>query len=111
MVMTSVLSPFNAIYRASFATLIEHYHDSMTASSDGPLAGIRVLDLTRVLAGPLCTMTLADLGAHVIKVERPSVGVETRGWGPPFDARGESAYFLSVNRNKLSIAADLDDER
>jgi crotonobetainyl-CoA:carnitine CoA-transferase CaiB-like acyl-CoA transferase len=67
-----------------------------------------VLDLTRVLAGPLCTMTLGDLGASVLKVERPGAGDETRGWGPPFDADGESAYFLSVNRNKLSLALDLD---
>ncbi|HEX2779490.1 MAG TPA: CoA transferase [Gemmatimonadaceae bacterium] len=72
-----------------------------------PLLGIRVVDLTRVLAGPLCTMMLGDLGAEVIKVERPEEGDETRGWGPPFDERGESAYFLSVNRNKLSLAADL----
>src|SRR5512141_2058869 len=68
----------------------------------------RILDLSRVLAGPLCTMTLGDLGARVIKVERPGVGDETRRWGPPFDSRGESAYYLSVNRNKKSIAADLD---
>lgn len=74
-----------------------------------PLEGIRVLDLTRVLAGPLCTMMLGDLGANVIKVERPGVGDDTRGWGPPFDERGESAYFLSINRNKLSLAADLAD--
>jgi len=67
----------------------------------------KILDLTRVLAGPLCTMMLADLGADVIKVERPGDGDETRGWGPPFDPDGESAYFLSVNRNKKSIAADL----
>lgn len=73
-----------------------------------PLAGLRVLDLTRVLAGPLCTMMLGDLGADVLKVERPGDGDETRGWGPPFDERGESAYFLAVNRNKLSIAIDLD---
>src|SRR3712207_4711890 len=73
------------------------------------LSGIRVLDLSRVLAGPLCTMMLGDLGADVIKVERPGTGDETRGWGPPFDERGESAYYLSINRNKLSIAADLDD--
>src|SRR5690349_24696565 len=72
------------------------------------LNGIRVLDLTRVLAGPLCTMMLGDLGANVIKVERPDSGDETRGWGPPFDESGESAYYLSVNRNKLSIALDLD---
>jgi crotonobetainyl-CoA:carnitine CoA-transferase CaiB-like acyl-CoA transferase len=73
----------------------------------GPLEGLRVLDLTRVLAGPLCTMILGDLGAHVIKVERPGTGDDTRGWGPPFDADGQAAYFLSVNRNKLSVAADL----
>src|SRR5207247_3867944 len=71
------------------------------------LTGIRVLDLTRVLAGPLCTMVLGDLGADVIKVERPTSGDDTRAWGPPFDERGESAYYLSINRNKLSIAADL----
>lgn len=72
-----------------------------------PLEGIRILDLTRVLAGPLATMILSDLGADVIKIERPGTGDETRGWGPPFDSRGQSAYFLSVNRNKLSVAADL----
>jgi crotonobetainyl-CoA:carnitine CoA-transferase CaiB-like acyl-CoA transferase len=71
------------------------------------LSGIRVLDLSRVLAGPLCTMILGDLGADVLKVERPVSGDDTRGWGPPFDAGGESAYFLSTNRNKTSIAADL----
>lgn len=72
-----------------------------------PLLGIKVLDLSRVLAGPLCAMMLGDMGANVIKVERPGLGDETRGWGPPFDHRGESAYFLSTNRNKKSIAADL----
>jgi crotonobetainyl-CoA:carnitine CoA-transferase CaiB-like acyl-CoA transferase len=72
------------------------------------LTGIKVLDLSRVLAGPLCTMILGDMGADVIKVERPGGGDETRGWGPPFDADGQSAYFLSVNRNKLAIEADLD---
>jgi crotonobetainyl-CoA:carnitine CoA-transferase CaiB-like acyl-CoA transferase len=68
---------------------------------------LKVLDLSRVLAGPLCSMMLGDLGADVIKVERPAAGDETRGWGPPFDPDGESAYFLSVNRNKKSLAADL----
>jgi crotonobetainyl-CoA:carnitine CoA-transferase CaiB-like acyl-CoA transferase len=71
-----------------------------------PLEGIRVLDLSRVLAGPYCTMLLADLGADVVKVERPGEGDETRTWGPPY-AGGEAAYFLSVNRGKRSIAVDL----
>jgi crotonobetainyl-CoA:carnitine CoA-transferase CaiB-like acyl-CoA transferase len=71
-----------------------------------PLEGIRVLDLSRVLAGPYCTMLLADLGAAVVKVERPGEGDETRTWGPPY-AGGEAAYFLSVNRGKRSIAVDL----
>ena len=74
------------------------------------LTKVKVLDLSRVLAGPLCTMTLGDLGADVIKVERPGTGDDTRGWGPPFDDSGESAYYLSVNRNKKSIALNIDDE-
>ena len=75
-----------------------------------PLDGIRVLDLSRVLAGPWCTQNLADLGAQVIKIERPGTGDDTRDWGPPFlrDAAGdntsESAYFLCANRNKQSVA-------
>ncbi|MEP6492629.1 MAG: CoA transferase [bacterium] len=72
------------------------------------LEGIKVLDLTRVLAGPICTMLLGDLGADVIKVERPGSGDETRGWGPPFDPEGRSSYYLSVNRNKLGLGLDLD---
>ena len=71
------------------------------------LSDINVLDLSRVLAGPLATMLLGDLGANVIKVERPGTGDDTRGWGPPFDDTGASAYYLSVNRNKKSLAADL----
>jgi crotonobetainyl-CoA:carnitine CoA-transferase CaiB-like acyl-CoA transferase len=71
-----------------------------------PLSGVRVVDLSRVLAGPYCTMVLADLGADVVKVERPQGGDETRGWGPPF-AGGEAAYYLSVNRGKRSCAIDL----
>lgn len=74
------------------------------------LNNLKVLDLSRVLAGPVCTMTLGDLGADVIKVERPGAGDDTRGWGPPFDHAGQSAYFLSVNRNKKSIVLDLDDK-
>lgn len=71
-----------------------------------PLADVLVLDLSRVLAGPYCTQVLADLGADVIKLERPGTGDETRTWGPPW-AGGESAYFLSVNRAKRSVALDL----
>lgn len=72
------------------------------------LENVRILDLSRVLAGPLCGMILGDLGADVIKVERPGGGDESRGWGPPFDPDGESAYYLSCNRNKLSVTLDLD---
>ena len=78
-----------------------------------PLEGIHVLDMTRALAGPFCTMMLGDLGADVIKVERPGRGDESRGWGPPFVGEpygpypGESAYFLSTNRNKRSITVNL----
>jgi crotonobetainyl-CoA:carnitine CoA-transferase CaiB-like acyl-CoA transferase len=78
----------------------------MSGDQIGALAGIRVLDLTRVLAGPLCTMMLGDMGADVIKVEPPGSGDDTRGWGPPF-VSGESAYFLSANRNKRSITINL----
>jgi crotonobetainyl-CoA:carnitine CoA-transferase CaiB-like acyl-CoA transferase len=74
-----------------------------------PLDGVKVLDLSRVLAGPYATMVLGDLGADVLKVEHPERGDDTRHWGPPF-ASGESAYFLSVNRNKRSIGVDLKDE-
>ena len=70
-----------------------------------PLHGITVLDLTRVLSGPYCTMMLADLGARVIKIERPLTGDDTRAWGPPF-LGNESAYFMSVNRNKESVTLD-----
>jgi crotonobetainyl-CoA:carnitine CoA-transferase CaiB-like acyl-CoA transferase len=77
----------------------------MSDANKGALAGVRVLDLTRVLAGPYCTMFLGDLGAEVVKVEQPGVGDDTRGWGPPF-AGGESAYFLCINRNKKGITVD-----
>ncbi len=73
--------------------------------AEAPLAGITVLDLSRVLAGPWCTQILADLGANVIKIENPDGGDDTRGWGPPF-ATGESAYFLCANRGKQSVAVD-----
>lgn len=83
------------------------------AQENGPLAGLRILDLSRVLAGPTATQLLGDLGADVIKVERPDIGDDTRAWGPPYvrDARGnetsESAYYLSANRNKRSVTIDL----
>lgn len=83
------------------------------SATSGPLAGLRVLDLSRILAGPTATQLLGDLGAEVLKVERPGAGDDTRGWGPPFvrDADGretrESAYYLSANRNKRSLAIDL----
>ncbi len=73
------------------------------------LKNTRILDLSRVLAGPLCGMTLGDLGADVIKVEKPGDGDESRAWGPPFAPDGESAYYLCCNRNKLSIALDFAD--
>ncbi len=69
------------------------------------LDGITVLDLTRVLSGPYCTMLLADMGARVIKIEQPGKGDDTRAWGPPF-LEGESAYFLSINRNKEGVTLD-----
>src|SRR5690349_21947040 len=79
----------------------------------GPLAGIRVLELARILAGPWAGQLLADLGADVVKVERPGAGDDTRAWGPPWLAdadgvsTGEAAYYLSANRNKRSVTADL----
>jgi len=76
----------------------------------GPLDGVRVLDLTRVVAGPYCSMFLGDLGAEVVKVEQPGLGDDTRGWGPPF-AGGESAYYLCINRNKKSLTLDLKSKR
>ena len=81
-------------------------------TGSGPLAGVRVLDLARVLAGPYAAMLLADLGAEVIKVERPGTGDDTRSWGPPFagpDDDRQSTYFLSVNRGKRSVTVDLKD--
>uniref|UniRef100_A0A4X2L617 Succinyl-CoA:glutarate CoA-transferase n=1 Tax=Vombatus ursinus TaxID=29139 RepID=A0A4X2L617_VOMUR len=75
-----------------------------------PLDGVKILDLTRVLAGPFATMNLGDLGAEVIKVERPGAGDDTRSWGPPF-VGSESTYFLSVNRNKKSIAVNIKDPK
>jgi len=77
----------------------------MTTTNPGALDGVRVLDLTRILAGPLCGMMLGDLGADVIKVEPPN-GDDTRTWGPPF-VEGEATYFLGLNRNKRSLALNM----
>jgi crotonobetainyl-CoA:carnitine CoA-transferase CaiB-like acyl-CoA transferase len=79
------------------------------SNAGGPLEGIRVVDVSRVLAGPFCTMILGDLGAEVIKVEAPGGSDETRGWGPPY-AAGESAYYLCANRNKRGLTLDLKKE-
>jgi crotonobetainyl-CoA:carnitine CoA-transferase CaiB-like acyl-CoA transferase len=76
----------------------------------GALDGLKVLDFSRVLAGPFATMMLGDLGAEVLKIERPDGGDETRAWGPPFDEQGQATYFLSVNRNKRSVVLDLKDD-
>lgn len=97
------------------AKLEDGLKDGNPKSSEGgfmvlPLEGIRVLDLSRVLTGPFCSMVLADLGAEVIKVEKPESGDDTRSWGPPF-IKGESAYFLCINRNKKSITLNLKKER
>jgi len=86
-------------------------HQSL-ATPSGPLSGVRVLDLSRVLAGPWATQMLADLGAEVIKIERPGVGDDTRMWGPPFTkkadgSRGDAAYFLCANRGKKSVELDM----
>jgi len=85
-------------------------NSSAVNAGNGLLEGVRILDLSRILAGPFCTQLLADYGADVIKVERPVAGDDTRSWGPPFvigddgEPTGESAYYLSVNRNKRSVA-------
>src|SRR5260370_37073473 len=79
----------------------------MTTDPHGPAPGIRVLDASRVWAGPFCGQILGDFGADVIKLERPGAGDETRTWGPPFTADGVSAYYLSCNRNKSALTLDL----
>ncbi len=83
----------------------------MDSTNKPLLDGVRVLDLSRVLAGPYCTMMLGDLGADVLKVEAPGMGDDTRQWGPPFTQGGESAYFLCVNRNKRSLTLNLKSPR
>ena len=84
---------------------VSHFAKAQRHLMAGPLSGFVIVDLTRVLSGPYCTMVLADLGARVIKVEHPGKGDDTRHWGPPFLGK-ESAYFLSINRNKESVTVD-----
>ncbi|MDP7259640.1 MAG: CoA transferase, partial [Anaerolineales bacterium] len=81
------------------------------SAGEGLLQGVRVIDLTRILAGPYCTMMLGDLGAEVIKIEAPGRGDDTRHWGPPFTESGEAAYFMCANRNKRSLTLNLKSER
>src|SRR3984893_1728133 len=80
--------------------------DKASTQGPGALAGLKVIDLTRVLGGPYCTMVLSDHGAEVIKLEPPQ-GDETREWGPPFDDAGDASYFIGINRNKKSVGLDL----
>src|SRR4051794_13697845 len=83
---------------------------AMSGSPPGPLDDLKVVDLTRVLAGPYLTMMLGDMGADVVKIEQPGSGDDTRRWGPPF-IEGESTYYLAVNRNKRSVTLNLKDPR
>ena len=80
---------------------------SASSGAVGALGDLRILDFSRILAGPFATMMLADLGADVVKVERPETGDDTRAWGPPYDDRGNATYFQAVNRNKRSLVLDL----
>ncbi|TRY63024.1 hypothetical protein TCAL_05566 [Tigriopus californicus] len=105
------------MFKRTFHICRAHIHSTRSFSSNAsdqlPLSGIRVLDLSRVLAGPYCTMILGDLGAEIVKIEHPMRGCDTRAWGPPFvgsnDADKESCYFLSVNRNKKSVGINIKD--
>jgi succinate---hydroxymethylglutarate CoA-transferase len=97
-------------WRGAAHLLVRYSHSISTSTSQPPLSGIRVLDCTRILAGPFCTQALGDQGADVIKIEHPGVGDDTRRWGPPF-WNDLSAYFIACNRNKRSVAIDLKSER
>ncbi|KAL7636490.1 UNVERIFIED_CONTAM: hypothetical protein RMT77_013265 [Armadillidium vulgare] len=96
----------NTIRNLKISKNMHFPRSSLCSDTAGPLSGIKILDFTRVLAGPFATMILGDLGANIIKVEKPGGGDDTRLWGPPF-VGNESAYFFSVNRNKKSIVLDL----
>ena len=90
------------IFTQVLPQLRRYYSTATSASIKGCLSGLTVIDLSRILAGPFCTMLLSDLGAEVIKIEKPGLGDLTRTWGPPF-VNGQSAYFLTINRNKKVI--------
>lgn len=111
--MSNVLHFAPMLHSAASENLVSEYGKGPNRVTERatqlPLEGIRVVDLTRVMTGPFCTMMLGDMGADVIKVEIPATGDDTRAWGPPF-IDGEAAYFLSVNRNKRSITLDLKSE-
>ena len=107
------MSPKIRFLTPTFKTLENLVRKCSTIKSS-PLEGIRVLDMTRILAGPYCTMVLGDLGAEIIKIEQPKKGDDTRHWGPPFVESGEnreSCYFFSVNRNKKSCAVNFQTEQ
>ena len=94
--MITKMKPFHCL---SVLRTFMHVDANTSCEARGPLDGIKICDMTRVLAGPYCTMVLGDMGAEVIKIERPNVGDDTRSWGPPF-IKGESCYNMSINRNK-----------
>lgn len=102
---TRIFAPGSAkefIFKCSKSTQI------ISEAENSPLHGIRIIDLTRIVAGPYCTMILSDLGAEVLKVERPGTGDEARKWGPPFiNNTTETCYFVALNRNKKSVCIDL----
>ncbi|OQV16200.1 Succinate--hydroxymethylglutarate CoA-transferase [Hypsibius exemplaris] len=105
MFSTRVIRAYGYPFERKFST--QNSAAEASAENDVSLLhGVRVLDLTRVLAGPMCTQSLGDMGAEIIKIEKPGSGDETRNWGPPF-VGGESCYFLAVNRNKKSVAVDI----
>ena len=105
--LTVVLVELHPAQRRSLSNMLRNGKVSYMA---GPLKGMKVLDLSRILAGPWLTQILSDLGAEVWKIERPGSGDDTRHWGPPFTESGQSAYFLCANRNKRSVTLNLQHE-
>lgn len=111
--MFRVYSIFNVVnYKSFHLTWTRLVNVHANQPENFPLNGIRILDLTRIVAGPFCTMILGDLGAEVIKIERPGIGDDSRKWGPPFiKSTTETCYFISLNRNKKSICVDFKCEK